>query len=261
MNPCGILLAILSTTGAEGAPSTAPRPPLQDPAPAPEYPHWTGALTLGATWTDGNTETATINGTFKAERRDEKDRWTFDLYGNYGETTDRATDVTDETTNNSGGAIKYDYFWSKKVYLLANGSGKVDHVADLDLRYVFGAGVGCQWQETEKVKWGTELGLSYVDEDFEDDTADADFVAARLASNLVYELSKSTSFEQVAEFLPSLEDSEDVIAKLDNRLKLNIVGKWIAQLQYVLDFDGSVPNGVEETDHRVVLGLGWGFGS
>lgn len=262
MNPCGILLAsLLSTTGTDGAASTPPSPPPQDPAPASEYPHWTGALSVGATWTDGNTETATINGTFKAERRAEEDRWTFDLYGNYGETTDRATDVKDVTTNNSGGGIKYDYFWSKKVYLLGNSSGKVDHVAELDLRYVLGAGVGCQWWEVEKVKWGTEIGLSYVDEDYEDDTGDADYVAARLASNLIYQVSKSASFEQVAELLPSLEDSDDVIAKLDNRLKLNIVGKWIAQLQYVLDFDGSTPNGVEETDHRVVLGLGWGFGS
>jgi len=61
--------------------------------------------------------------------------------------------------------------------------------------------------------------------------------------------------------LPSLEEGEDVIAKLDNRLKMKITGKWIAQIQYVLDFDGSTPNGVEETDHRVVLSLGWSLGS
>jgi len=52
-----------------------------------------------------------------------------------------------------------------------------------------------------------------------------------------------------------------VIAKFDNRLKLNITGKWIAQIQYVLDFDGSTPNGVEEADHRVVLSVGWSLGS
>lgn len=255
----GILLAILlSTTGADGAPATPP--PLQD-APPPQYPQWKGALTLGATWTDGNTETTTISGTFNAERRDEKDRWTFDLYGNYGENTDTATNVKDRTADNYGGGIKYDYFWSKKMYLLGNGSGKSDHEADLNLRYVLGAGVGYQWLESEKFKWGTELGLSYVDEDFEDNTGDAEFVAARLASNLAYQLSKTSTFEQVAELLPSLEDSEDVIAKFDNRLKLIITGKWIAQIQYVLDFDGSTPNGVEETDHRVVLSVGWSFGS
>ena len=82
-----------------------------------------------------------------------------------------------------------------------------------------------------------------------------------MASNLTWQVSKSATFEQVTEVLPSLEDSEDLVAKLDNRLKLNITGKWIAQIQYVLDYDDSTPVDVEEADHRVVLGIGWDFGS
>lgn len=254
-----LLVTALAAAGADGAPL------VQDAAPV--YPQWSGALSLGASWTNGNTETESVTGNFNAVRRAEKDRWTFDAFANYGSTTDTLTDVKTTTTNNSGAGAKYDYFYSKKAYLFGNGSGKVDHVADLDLRAVLGAGAGYQWKESEKFKWGTELGLSYVDEDFEDDAFDAEFVAARIGSNLTYQISKSASFEQVAEILPSLEDSNDVIAKIDNRLKLNITGKWIAQIQYVLDFDGSVPTGAgpgpdgkEETDHRIVLGLGWSFG-
>ncbi|MEQ1894840.1 MAG: DUF481 domain-containing protein [Planctomycetota bacterium] len=246
------LLALLST-GSEDAPR--PVAPPQD-APAPTFPQWSGALSLGATWTAGNTETTTVNGNFNAQRRGEKDRWTFDAYSNYGKTD--PGNLT--TSNNHGGGAKYDYFASTKLYYYGQGQTKVDHVADLDLRYILGAGAGYQWVESEKTKWGTELGLSYVDEDFEDDTADADFVAARVASNLAHQISKSASFEQIAEAFPSLEDSEDVVAKIDNRLKLNITGKWIAQIQYVLDFDSSTPNFVKEADHRVVLSLGWSFG-
>jgi putative salt-induced outer membrane protein YdiY len=254
-----LLSALLAVTGADGVPAKALDAP-QD-APPVQYPQWTGALAFGATWTDGNTEANTLSGTFNAVRRDEKDRWTFNLFANYGDTTDRVTDEKDTTTNNSGGDAKYDYFATKKLYLFGNGTGKVDHVAELDLRWTAGTGVGYQWFESEKVKWGTEAGVSYVDEDFEDDTADADFVAARAASNLVYALSKTSSFEQVAEILPSLEDSDDVIAKLDNRLKMTITGRWIAQIQYVLEFDGSVPPGNDETDHRVVVSVGWSLGS
>ncbi len=258
-----LLAAALASAPAE----SAVRPASQDAASPPVYPHWSGTLSVGASWTDGNTETDTITGTFNAIRRGEKDRWTLDAFGNYGSTTDTVTDVKDTTTNNSGASAKYDYFLSKKTYLFANSLAKVDHVADLDLRAVLGAGVGYQWKETEKLKWGTEAGLSYVDEDFDDNAFDTDFLAARFASNLAYQISKSAAFEQVAEVLPSLDDSEDIIAKIDNRLKLNITGKWIAQIQYVLDFDGSVPtgsapgpDGKEETDHRIVLGLGWSFG-
>src|SRR5262245_16572189 len=220
MSSSAILLAtLLATRGAGDAPSTTPSPARQDPASPPEYPQWSGALTLGSTWTTGNTENTTFGGTLNAVRRAEKDRWTFDLYGNYGKTStdddDPATEDTKTTVSNYGSSLKYDYFWSKKTYLFGNGTGKIDHVAELDLRYTFGAGLGYQWKETEKVKWGTEAGVSYVDENFEDDTADADFVAARLASNLTWQISQSAAFEQVAEVLPSLEDSEDLLAKLD----------------------------------------------
>jgi putative salt-induced outer membrane protein YdiY len=262
MLPIASLVAFLCAPGgSDGAPP--PAPARQD-AP-PEYPQWSGALTLGASWTDGNTETETVSGTFNAQRRGEDDRWTFDLYWNYGRTTtdDNNPATIDEKTtiNNSGGGVKYDYFYSRKTYLYGNGSGKRDHVADLDLRYVLGAGAGYQWKETDKLKWGTEVGVSYVEEDFRDDSADADFVAARLASNLTCQLSESSTFEQVAEVFPSFEESEDLIAKIDNRLKLVITGKWIAQLQYVLDYDDSTPSLVEEADHRVVASIGWSFGS
>jgi putative salt-induced outer membrane protein YdiY len=248
-----ILLAFLSTGSEDPSPRSGI--PTQD-APAPTFPQWSGALSLGATWTAGNTETSTVNGNFNAQRRGEKDRWTFDAYSNYGQ-SDPGSIVT---SNNHGGGVKYDHFTTKKLYFYAQGQSKVDHVAELDLRYILGAGSGYQWVESEKTKWGTELGLSYVDEDFEDDTADADFVSARVGSILSHQISKSASFEQVAEAFQSLEDSEDAVARIDNRLKLNITGKWIAQIQYVLDFDSSTPNFVKESDHRVVLGLGWSFG-
>lgn len=255
-----LLALALAGSSPDVTPATSPLPFAED-APAPELPHWSGTLSLGATWTAGNTETETVTGAFNSERRGEKDRWTFDAFVNYGSTTDTATDVKSTTTNNSGGSAKYDYFQSEKLFYYGTGSGKVDHVATLNLRTVLGAGLGYQWKETEKVKWATDLGLSWVDEDFEDNSADASFLAARLGSNLAYQISKTSVFEQVTEVLPSLEDSNDLIAKLDNRLKLNITGKWIAQIQYVLDFDGSVPDGKKETDHRVVLSVGWSFGS
>jgi putative salt-induced outer membrane protein YdiY len=259
------LLPLLVLAATDTTPATSTVPP-QD-TPAPTYPHWYGSLSLGASWTDGNTETETVTGTFNAVRRDEHDRWTFDGYSNYGNSTDTFTGDTDVTTNSSGGGIKYDYFWTERAYVFGNTAAKVDHVADLDLRLIGGVGAVYQWKETETLKWGTEAGLSYVDEDFEDDEFDTDFLAARFASNLMWQFSSTSAFTQVAEVLPSLDDSEDVIARVDNRLNMTITGKWIAQIQYVLDFDGSVPtgelpgpDGKEETDHRLVLAIGWSFG-
>lgn len=261
-----LLTALLSTsTVARSGPADAALLPQDPPPPTPP---WSGGLTFGAIFTEGNTITDSANAAFNAQRRGEKDRLTLDAFFNWAQQAGDVTstplpdkDDTELTQRNYGAGAKYDYFSSPQLYYFANGSGKVDDVALLDLRYILGGGLGYQWKETEALKWGTEVGLSYVDENFVDDAADADFAALRLASNLGWKLSASSSFEQVAEVLPSLDDSEDVIAKIDNRLKFNITGKWIAQIQYVLDFDGSVPAGNDETDHRVVVGVGWSFGS
>lgn len=263
------LLAVAFTPTAfasipsETAAASALVPASQDIAlqeAAPVGPQWKGDLSLGATWTDGNTESSSVNATFKAERRGADDRWAFDAFVNYGDTTDKSTGTSTVTTNNSGASAKYDYFYSKRTFFYGNASHKVDHVADLDLRAIVGAGVGYQWVEGERLEWATDAGLSYVDEDFGDNAADADFAAARVASTLAYQISKTASFAQLAEILPSLEDSDDLIAKVDSKLKLNIFGKWNAFVQHVLDFDDSVPNGNDEADHRVVVGVTWGFG-
>lgn len=265
-------LAIASLLG--GTETAPPAGPVEDAPPV--YPAWSGALAFGAVFTDGNSVSDSANATFNAQRRDEKDRYTFDAFWNWaqqaGDTTEAAPvpdeDDTELTQRNYGAGVKYDYFASKRLYWYGNTSGKVDDIAELKLRAILGAGAGYQWKETDKLKWGTEIGLSYVDEDYRGSAFDAEFLAARLGSNLAYQISKSASFEQIAEVLPSLEDSEDMIAKIDNRLKLNITGSWIAQIQYVLDFDGSVPtgsdpgpDGKEETDHRVVVGIGWNLGA
>jgi putative salt-induced outer membrane protein YdiY len=253
-----LLLEVLAAASADASHQEAA--PAAEEAP-PEYPEWTGAFTLGALWTDGNTITESIATSLNLQRRDEKDRWTLGLYGNYGKTEDSVTGEEDVTTNNSGGDLKYDYFATEKLYFFANTGAKVDHEADLDLRWLAGAGAGYQWVENDKVKWGTELGLAHIDEDFEDDTADEEFLAARVASNLAYAISKNSSFEQVAEVYPSLEDSEDLLAKVDNRLKMNISGNWIGQIQYVFEFDDSTPPDVKEADHRVLASIGWSLGS
>ena len=258
------LVAALHRTsgGPEGVPS-APDTPTQGAQPAlePATPHWKGALAAGAVWTAGNSETSSANVNLNAERRAEKDRWTLDAFGNYAKqkTEDAATSATrsDITQRNYGGGLKYDYFASQRLYYLGNLSGKVDREAGLDLRAILGAGAGYQFREDEHLRWGGEAGWSLISESF-DTGDDHAYGALRVASNLAWQISKTSAFEQVAEVFPT---QGDTIARLDNRLKLNITAKWIAQLQYVLDFDESPATGADQTDQRVVLGLGWSFGA
>ena len=257
------LLHALHAVAGAAAEGSAPAAPLQEAEAPPVYPEWTGAFTLGIIFTEGNSDTSSAAGTFNLVRRAEVDRWTMDAFWNWSEQgTDTSStpaddsDDTEVTTLNYGAGLKYDYFTTPKLYYTGTLSGKVDPIADLQIRGIGGAGIGYQVREDEKLKWGVEVGLAYVEENYEGFDNDG-FLAARLASILTWQISQNTSFDQTAETFPSLEDSEDSISKISNTLKTNIAGNWISQLQYVLDYDDSTPPGVEEADHRVVLGIGW----
>jgi putative salt-induced outer membrane protein YdiY len=131
-------------------------------------------------------------------------------------------------------------------------------VADLTLRSYIGAGVGFQWREEEAFKWGSEVGLTHFAEDRKL-SDDSDYIAARLANNLFWQINAQTSFEQTAEAFPSIEDVEDFYGKLDNKAKVKLSDSMYAQLQYVLDYDNTPSNNRDRDDHTLTLGVGWSF--
>lgn len=265
------LLAVLITGLASPAVADAPLP-LPDPSampvaagfdlsepvayedPKPEdLGKWKGAVSLGATVANGNTNRKTATATANAELRREKDRFTFGLLWNYakedGVTTDRRTLAT----------AKYDYFISKKLYALANASGESDLNALLDLRMIFGVGLGYQFLENEHWNVNGEAGLSYVDENYKDDSADAEFLAARLAYKAEYKVDDKWSAGQIGEIYPSLEDSDDVNARVDTHAKVMLTDKMFAQAQWLFTWDNTPASGAKRTDNLYLLTLGWSF--
>jgi putative salt-induced outer membrane protein YdiY len=239
-------------------PALASAPLAQDAAAEPSKVEWTGSFTLGATLTSGNSESTGINSSFDAERRAEHDRWTGKAFWNYVSTTDQTTDDSFISTRKGGASLKYDYFATKEIYYNAIAGADSDTVADLTLRSYIGAGVGFQWREEEAFKWGSEVGLTHFAEDRKL-SDDSDYIAARLANNLFWQINAQTSFEQTAEAFPSIEDVEDFYGKLDNKAKVKLSDSMYAQLQYVLDYDNTPSNNRDRDDHTLTLGVGWSF--
>jgi putative salt-induced outer membrane protein YdiY len=63
--------------------------------------------------------------------------------------------------------MKYDYFLNGNWYLLSNLTMEKDEFKDIKLRSSAGAGVGYQFWEGELSNLAVELGINYVNEDFE----------------------------------------------------------------------------------------------
>lgn len=247
-----LALSPLSASDAPAAPAQAAPAPAA-PAPAPVEPKWTGSVALGGSYADGNTERRSASATVAAEYRREKDRTTIGFLWTYA---DESGVLTDRKTQ---GRIKYDYFFSKKFYGLAQASAESDYSAALDLRTTVGVGAGYQFQDKPSWKVAGELGLSYVHENFEGTADDDEFPAARAAYNWDWKPSDKYDFNQVAEIFPSLKDAQDVNARVDTKAKINLSAKMFAQLEWLYQWDNTPPAGNSRNDNLVLIALGWTF--
>lgn len=246
-------------------PSVSELAAWQDPAPSAtpaaqekKEPKWTGSVAAGGKIASGNSETRTGNATADAELRRENDRYSLGFLWVYDENRNNPLNDWTLTDRKTAGKAQYDYFFSKKTYGLANAALQSDLLADVDLRQIYGVGLGRQLREDEKLKLGAELGLSYVDEDY-GNSPDADFLAARGAYKLDWTISKVLNFGQDGQVLPSLEDSDDVLAQLDTRLKATFTESFFGQLQWLYLWDSSPAAGKERQDNQWLLSIGWKF--
>ena len=248
------IAALVRSTVAPAAPLL-----LQDEEPAAaEEPEWTGSVNLGTSISTGNTEQETFNFAWDAKLERDGDRWTAGLFFNYASQTDGDTGESTLTERKHGGNVQYDYFLTEKSYLLGTGSYEVDKLAMLQLRTTVGAGYGRQFHNEEDFKLSGEAGLSYFNEDFEGVGADG-YLAARLASDLDWQFKEDWNLKNSVEVFPSLEDSDDVYAKVDTRVRANLSENMFSQLQWVLDWDNTPAAGSESTDNRLILTLGWSY--
>jgi putative salt-induced outer membrane protein YdiY len=265
MNPAFVFLTALIPTQPAPVESTPLEltTPTTFVAPAEDAtvqgpPKWTGSVNIGASYSDGNTDSRAINLAADAERRSEADRWTAKGYWNYSEQRDPNSGDYVISQRRAGASLKYDFFMTKEFYLNAIGGIETDTLADISLRDYVGGGAGYQWREDSNVKWGSEAGLTYFNTDYKV-SEDKEYLAARLANNLAWKINENTALENYLEAFPSLENASDFYGKSDTKVKTNLSKTMFAQLQWVYQYTSTPADNKERADNLLVLGVGWSF--
>ena len=225
----------------------------------PEPVAWKGTLVAGADIARGNTVKTGANVALDAVRRAEKDRITFGAAydGEQAQDSDQTGEHT--TQRKMFGSLQYDYFLSKQLYAYGNARGEKDGIADLSLRFIAGVGAGYQWFETETFKWDTEAGLSWISENYSNDTPNNDYIAARIASNLDYVLYPGLTFFQKTRLYPSLQNSKDQLVETATGLRYKIWGNFFGESKVLWTWDSTPAEGKKRTDLEYILGIGYGF--
>lgn len=238
-------------------------PPEKPPA------RWTGSLQFTGVNTTGNTETRQAGLTFDASLRRKEDRITIDAAWAYGENKDRNSPLANSSgyvlnQRRVGGGLKYDYYLTDKSYALATTRVLGDTIANLELRYSAGAGIGYTLIDDGSDLFLFEVGLSYFNESYRTqinpgDSTGTDYLAARIAYRWEHPLSDATKLVHRAEAFPSLEDKDDFYCQVVTELQTTLTESMVATVTHVLDYDNTPAPGFQRADNRVVLSVGWSF--
>ena len=226
-------------------------------------PEWTGSLKLSGLWTEGNTDRRAVGAAFDASLRREIDRISVDAAWDYGEEKNQTTGIWSLSQRRAGGGLKYDYFISKKWYALVTARVLGDTLANLDLRFTGGVGLGYTWIEDKSTTFLTEAGLSYFNESYRvvvaPDPDSVDYLAARVAYKLTHAFSEKTKLLHGVEAFPSTENIRDTYLQAKTEITTSLTDSMIASVAHVLDWDNTPSRGFERTDNRIVLSVGWSF--
>lgn len=234
-------------------PTTVEWPKVASMVTPPKVPpKWKGNIAIGATQQSGNTERKGASVGAEAIRKTDMDRFTFRFLWNYAE------DKDDITARNTYGLLKYDYFFTKKVYAYLALEGYNDKFKDWRFRYVVGPGVGYQIWDDEVKMLLVEGGVAYS---YEDRYAgqNFDYMAARLAADFRYKFGKYVTFADQLVIYPSLKYGGEYTLRNEASLLSPLGASWSLKFSNIFERNSDPPPGVEKDDVQWILALQYSF--
>lgn len=151
----------------------------------------------------------------------------------------------------------YNYFVTRQWYWGGFGRWEHDQFADLDLRTSVGPLVGYQWFESKKMNLSTSTGISYVNEDFYNESDD-DYVA--LPWNIDFDrylFGEFMQFYHKQTGFWNLEHTNDVVWDTWTGLRFPMVLGLVASTELKVEYDSGAAATAKDLDTTYLLKLGY----
>ena len=250
-------------TAADGKLVIDPGPPREPTAidwkniesvnPPPVIPpRWKGAVNLGGSVQTGNISRATASVGAEAARKTDKDRFSLRFLFNYAE------EKSEVTTRNAYGGLKYDYFFTKKLFGYLSTELLTDEFKDLNLRAIAGPGIGYQIWDDKVKSLSVEAGVSYVWEDRKVGQDD-NWATARISADFWYKFGKIVTFSDLLIIYPSLKRGGEYILRNEAALTSPLGAGWALRLANIWDRDSDPAPGILKDDLAWILSLQYTF--
>lgn len=185
-------------------------------------------------------------------------RWKDDRVSIFGQ-LEKDTSFGVTTSQNWLLTGKYDHFQTERFYYGANTGFEHDEFADLHLRSQIGPHVGYQFFERPTLNLSTDIGVTYVDEDFID-AQDDDYMALSWQVNYDWFIVPDyIQFYHRNNGLLSMEDVGDLVINSWTGFRFPLYMGIVASVEGEVKYDGGAPSNVDskDTTYRAKLGYQW----
>ncbi len=167
---------------------------------------WTGGTNVGFALTHGNSQIKNLALAFSAARKTSNDK--LGLYANIVYATNDAPGATPSTTANAiQGGFRYDHDLTPRLFGFGSADFQSDALQTLNLRSIFGGGLGFHVIKAERTTLDLLTGINYTRENY--DAFSRNFAAATLGEEFLHKLRASTSLTQSLYFYPNLTSTGD----------------------------------------------------
>ena len=217
---------------------------------------WAGGTTVGFALTRGNSQTKNLSLAFDGARKTLNDKLA--VYANtVNATNDAPGAVPTVTANAIQGGIRYDHDLSKRLFAFGSADFQEDSLQSLNLRSIYGAGLGYHAIQSEQTTLDLLAGANYTRENY--DAFTRNFAAATIGEEFLHKLQASTTLTQSLYFYPNLSDAGDYRWKF-NFGTVTKISKWLGWQNAFGDiYVSNPPAGKKKNDILFTTGLNVSF--
>ncbi len=228
---------------------------------------WNGGANVGFSLARGNSETTNLALAINAVHPTEKDKLTILLSSIY---TNNDLATPSEVANLIQGGIEYDYNLRPRWFANAQAQFISNALQDLDLRSIYGGGLGVHAINSASTTLDLIGGLNYTHETYSDGSPVTPptipptltsygitnrFLAATIEDDFMHKLGKSTVITQKLDFYPAITES----GQYQEAFLLGTVtkiSKWFGwQNQFSDLYVSNPPAGTKKNDVILTTGL------
>lgn len=218
-------------------------------------------LSLGATLTDGNSETMLYNGSLLLEGEQESlGVVKVGIEGSYGENKVREnvdgveTRRKDTTVENVKAFANARKTLSDMTYAYIDANYLYDDIAEVDYRVTVGPGFGMYLLKDEAIELSAEAGVSYLWEKVSD--VSDDYPTLRLAETFSYRFAENSKVWQSLVYMPEWGEFQNylVVGEIGAEAPLN--GKVNLRIVLQDTYDSTPGKDLKRNDLTLIAGIG-----